>query len=109
MGFNLVVNKDVMGIVTKEMHLTNNPNILVEKNGQPVEFPEEQQDEIREESDQTEDTDVLRRKVLEHFIETQEGIIEKNKDIDTEEAKSKVKKAEEKLKEFKKQLEALNE
>ena len=109
MGFNLVVNKDVMGIVTKEMNLTNNPNILVEKNGQPVEFPEEQQDEIREESDQTEDTDVLRRKVLEHFIETQEGIIEKNKDIDTEEAKSKVKKAEEKLKEFKKQLEALNE
>lgn len=109
MGFNLVVNKDVMGIVTKEMHLTNNPNILVEKNGQPVEFPEEQQDEIREESDQTEDTDVLRRKVLEHFIETQEGIIEKNKDIDTEEAKSKVKKAEEKLKEFKKQLEALND
>lgn len=109
MGFNLVVNKDVMGIVTKEMHLTNNPNILVEKNGQPVEFPEEQQDEIREESDRTEDTDVLRRKVLEHFIETQEGIIEKNKDIDTEEAKSKVKKAEEKLKEFKKQLEALNE
>ena len=91
MGFNLVVNKDVMGIVTKEMHLTNNPNILVEKNGQPVEFPEEQQDEIREESDQTEDTDVLRRKVLEHFIETQEGIIEKNKDIDTEEAKSKIK------------------
>ena len=109
MGFNLVVNKDVMGIVTKEMNLTNNPNILVEKNGQPVEFPEEQQDETEEESDQTEDTDVLRRKVLEHFIETQEGIIEKNKDIDTEEAKSKVKKAEEKLKEFKKQLEALNE
>lgn len=109
MGFNLVVNKDVMGIVTKEMHLTNNPNILVEKNGQPVEFPEEQLDETEEESDQTEDTDVLRRKVLEHFIETQEGIIEKNKDIDTEEAKSKVKKAEEKLKEFKKQLEALNE
>lgn len=109
MGFNLVVNKDVMGIVTKEMNLTNNPNILVEKNGQPVEFPEEQQDEIQEESDQTEDTDVLRRKVLEHFIETQEGIIEKNKDIDTEEAKSKVKKAEEKLKEFKKQLEALND
>lgn len=109
MGFNLVVNKDVMGIVTKEMNLTNNPNILVEKNGQPVEFPEEQQDEIQEESDQTEDTDVLRRKVLEHFIETQEGIIEKNKDIDTEEAKSKVKKAEEKLKEFKRQLEALNE
>ena len=109
MGFNLVVNKDVMGIVTKEMHLTNNPNILVEKNGQPVEFPEEQPDETEEESDRTEDTDVLRRKVLEHFIETQEGIIEKNKDIDTEEAKSKVKKAEEKLKEFKKQLEALNE
>ncbi|MDY4812560.1 MAG: hypothetical protein SO152_01770 [Ruminococcus sp.] len=109
MGFNLVVNKDVMGIVTKEMHLTNNPNILVEKNGQPVEFPEEQPDEAEEESDRTEDTDVLRRKVLEHFIETQEGIIEKNKDIDTEEAKSKVKKAEEKLKEFKKQLEALNE
>lgn len=109
MGFNLVVNKDVMGIVTKEMNLTNNPNILVEKNGQPVEFPEEQQDETEEESDQTEDTDVLRRKVLEHFIETQEGIIEKNKDIDTEEAKSKVKKAEEKLKEFKKQLEALND
>lgn len=109
MGFNLVVNKDVMGIVTKEMHLTNNPNILVEKNGQPVEFPEEQPDETEEESDQTEDTDVLRRKVLEHFIETQEGIIEKNKDIDTEEAKSKVKKAEEKLKEFKKQLEALND
>ena len=109
MGFNLVVNKDVMGIVTKEMNLTNNPNILVEKNGQPVEFPEEQQDEIREESDQTEDTDVLRRKVLEHFIETQEGIIEKNKDLDTEEAKSKVKKAEDKLKEFKRQLEALNE
>ena len=109
MGFNLVVNKDVMGIVTKEMNLTNNPNILVEKNGQPVEFPEEQPDETEEESDQTEDTDVLRRKVLEHFIETQEGIIEKNKDIDTEEAKSKVKKAEEKLKEFKKQLEALND
>lgn len=109
MGFNLVANKDVMGIVTKEMNLTNNPNILVEKNGQPVEFPEEQQDETEEESDQTEDTDVLRRKVLEHFIETQEGIIEKNKDIDTEEAKSKVKKAEEKLKEFKKQLEALND
>ncbi|MGN0460320.1 MAG: hypothetical protein ACI4HL_05345 [Ruminococcus sp.] len=109
MGFNLVINKEVMGIVTKEMHLTNNPNILVEKNGQPVEFPEEQQDEIQEESGQTEDTDVLRRKVLEHFIETQESIIEKNKDLDTEEAKSKVKKAEEKLKEFKKQLEALND
>lgn len=109
MGFNLVVNKDVMGIVTKEMNLTNNPNILVEKNGQPVEFPEEQPDETEEESDRTEDTDVLRRKVLEHFIETQESIIEKNKDIDTEEAKSKVKKAEEKLKEFKKQLEALND
>ncbi|MGN1131550.1 MAG: hypothetical protein ACI4RL_01495 [Ruminococcus sp.] len=109
MGFNLVINKDVMGIVTKKMHLTNNPNILVEKNGQPVEFPEEQQDEIQEESDQTEDTDVLRRKVLEHFIETQESIIEKNKGLDTEEAKSKVKKAEEKLKEFKKQLEALND
>lgn len=109
MGFNLVVNKDVMGIVTKEMNLTNNPNILVEKNGQPVEFPEEQQDETEEESDQTEDTDVLRRKVLEHFIETQEGIIEKYKDIETEEAKSKVKKAEDKLKEFKKQLEALND
>ena len=109
MGFNLVVNKDVMGIVTKEMHLTNNPNILVEKNGQPVEFPEEQPDETEEESDRTEDTDVLRRKVLEHFIETQQGIIEKNKDLDTEEAKSKVKKAEDKLKEFKKQLEALNE
>lgn len=109
MGFNLVVNKDVMGIVTKEMNLTNNPNILVEKNGQPVEFPEEQQDETEEESDRTEDTDVLRRKVLEHFIETQEGIIEKYKDIETEEAKSKIKKAEDKLKEFKKQLEALNE
>lgn len=109
MGFNLVVNKDVMGIVTKEMHLTNNPNILVEKNGQRVEFPEEQPDETEEKTDQTEDTDVLRRKVLEHFIETQEGIIEKYKDIETEEAKSKVKKAEDKLKEFKRQLEALNE
>ena len=109
MGFNLVVNKDVMGIVTKEMHLTNNPNILVEKNGQPVEFPEEQPDETEEKTDQTEDTDVLRRKVLEHFIETQEGIIEKYKDIETEESKSKVKKAEDKLKEFKRQLEALNE
>ena len=110
MGFNLVLNKDVVGIVTKEMHLTNNPNILVEKNGKPVEFPEDFSEEDEEDNTpKSEDTDVLRKKVLEHFIETQQGIIEKNKDIDTEEAKSKVKKAEEKLKEFKKQLEALND
>lgn len=110
MGFNLILNKDVVGIVTKEMHLTNNPNILVEKNGEPVEFPEDFSEEDEEDNTpKSEDTDVLRKKVLEHFIETQQGIIEKNKDIDTEEAKSKVKKAEEKLKEFKKQLEALND
>ena len=56
-----------------------------------------------------EETSDLRKKVLEHFIETQKGVIEKHKDDTSEEGQEKLKKAQQKLAEFEKQLEALND
>lgn len=103
MGFNLICNEGLIGQAAKDVKLTNNPNIKVERNGEEIIFPEEEPEK------KPENTDELRKKVLLHFIETQEGIIEKNKDIDTDEAKKKVEKAEKKLLDFKKQLEALDE
>lgn len=107
MGFNLICNEGLVMQAAKNVKLTNNPNIKVERNGEEIVFPEE--GEAEEQKNKPEDTDVLRKKVLLHFIETQEGIIEKNKDIDTDEARKKVEKAEKKLLDFKKQLEALDE
>ena len=105
MGINLICNEGLMGQAAKGVSLTNNPNIKVEKNGEVIQFPEKPE----EKENQPESTDVLRRKVLLHFIETQKDIIEKNKAVDTDEARAKVKKAEDKLKDFEKQLEALDE
>ena len=51
----------------------------------------------------------LPKKDLEHFIETQKGVIEKHKDDTSEEGQEKLKKAQQKLAEFEKQLEALND
>ena len=33
-GINLVINRDVMGVATKNIELHNNPNVLVERNGE---------------------------------------------------------------------------
>ena len=112
LGFNLIVNSGLMEQASKGVKLTNNPNIKVEKNGKEILFPEEENSEENlEENSEAEytpkNTDELRKKVLEHFIKTQQGIIDKNKDIDTEEARKKVKKAQDKLTDFKKQLETL--
>jgi hypothetical protein len=107
-GFNLVLNQQLMGVMAKDITLTNNPEVKVERNGEEVVFPEAQ-DELPKKHHTEQDTDDLRRKVLEHFISTQEDIIKKNSGINTSEAEEKVAKAQTKLEEFKKQLEELNE
>ena len=104
LGYNLVLNENIMNIMTEDITLTNNPDISVAKNGKEVIFPEAVTPKKKYSDEETSD---LRRKVLEHFIETQQGIIDKNTGIFTEEAQQKVKKAEIKLAEFKKQLEEL--
>lgn len=106
-GFNLVLNQQLMGVVAKDITLTNNPEIKVERDGEEIAFPETQ-DELPKKHHTEQDTDDLRRKVLEHFISTQEEIISKNTGINSPEAENKVAKAQEKLKEFKKQLEELD-
>lgn len=107
LGFNFVINGELMDIIAKDTELTNNPDIKIEKNGEEVIFPDAIETPKKQHT--AEETDDLRRKVLEHFISTQEGIIEKNKNIGTDDARKKVEKAEKKLKEFQKQLEELND
>lgn len=112
MGFNLVINEEIMKLVAKDIKLKNNPNILVERNGEKVDFEADDTEDAENTEETAEshhtNTDELRKKVLEHFIETQKGIIEKYNNSDAPDAKEKVEKAKSKLKEFEKQLEALN-
>ena len=110
-GINLVINRDVMGVATKNIELHNNPNVLVERNGEEVDYDdnEEVEEEAPSNRYKDEETSDLRKKVLEHFIETQKGVIEKHKDDTSEEGQEKLKKAQQKLAEFEKQLEALND
>ena len=110
-GINLVINREVMAVVTKNIELHNNPNILVERNGEEVDYDdnEEVEEEAPSNRYKDEETSDLRKKVLEHFIETQKGVIEKHKDDTSEEGQEKLKKAQQKLAEFEKQLEALND
>lgn len=110
-GINLVINREVMGVATKNIELHNNPNILVERNGEEVDYDdnEEVEEEAPSNRYKDEETSDLRKKVLEHFIETQKGVIEKHKDDTSEEGQEKLKKAQQKLAEFEKQLEALND
>ncbi len=103
-GFNFVINQEIFAVMAKGITLTNNPDVLVERNGEEVVFPEEPQKKRYND----EETSDLRRKVLEHFIQVQQGIIDKNTGVLTDEAIAKVKKAEGKLAEFKKQLQELD-
>ena len=100
-----------MGVATKNIELHNNPNVLVERNGEEVDYDdnEEVEEEAPSNRYKDEETSDLRKKVLEHFIETQKGVIEKHKDDTSEEGQEKLKKAQQKLAEFEKQLEALND
>lgn len=109
MGYNFVINKQVMEVIAKDVSLTNNPDIKIERNGQEVVFPDEEAPAPARKKYSQDETSDLRRKVLQHFISTQQEIIEKNKDADTQQARDKVKKAESKLEEFKRQLEELDD
>ena len=107
-GYNFILNGKLLEVIAE--------GIGEEEEEQTVELLEDESEglepineaEAAKNKYENEGTNDLRRKVLEHFIETQQGIIEKNKDLDTPEAKKKVKKAQTKLKDFQKQLEALD-
>ena len=47
-GINLVINREVMGVATKNIELHNNPNILVERNGEEVDY--DNNEEVEEEA-----------------------------------------------------------
>ena len=106
-----IKNYKVEKIVEKETRKRYTADILVERNGEEVDYDDNE--EVEEEAPtnryKDEETSDLRKKVLEHFIETQKGVIEKHKDDTSEEGQEKLKKAQQKLAEFEKQLEALND
>ncbi|MBQ9673951.1 MAG: hypothetical protein IJV39_04920 [Ruminococcus sp.] len=103
-GFNFIMNSRVMEVIAEGVDLDGESMLTVNEDEPPAGEQSAPKNKYA-----NEETNDLRRKVLEHFIETQEGVIEKNKDIDTPEAKKKVEKAQTKLKDFRKQLEALDE